>query len=143
MAAQSFTQADGVALRDQVQALTTQLATMMAQNDSISGEFDTFRTQATAEIVALKKEVAEAKGAATASLTRSSAAEGIVKLADLKDYKPDKFSGKRDSEYKAWRKRFLIYVNMQCPGFRAALQWVEKRDTPIDAQAIATLAWEK
>ena len=135
----NFTVADGLALQQQVAAMTTQMTALMRQNETITGTFDTFRTQATQEIQSLKSQLA----ATAAAATSGGIAKPLVSLPDLKDYKPDKFSGKRDQDYKPWRKRFVTYCKLQCPGFRAALQWVEKRTEPIDSNALAAMAWEK
>ena len=134
----AFTVQDGVNLRDQVTTLTQQLDTLMRQNEAITGAFDNFRAVATREIEQLRTQVAASGGGGGAA-----DAKPLVKLTDLKDFKPETFSGKRDQDYKPWRKKFLTYCNMQCPGFRAALNWVEKLDTAVDDAALQRLAWDK
>ena len=62
---------------------------------------------------------------------------------DLKDFKPTTFSGARDQEFKPWRKRFLTYANLQVPGFRAALEWSEKRESEVTPQDLAGLGWAR
>ena len=129
--AASFTHADGIAMQGQVATLLQQMSALMDQNARITSEFDQFRAMATQEI----------SNPRTTGGGGSSAGMSGLKLMDLKDFKPQMFSGQRDQEYKPWRKRFLTYTNMQCPGFRAALEWIENRNEPIDAMAIQQLAW--
>ena len=132
-----FTEQDGERLTAQVNQLMTQMTTMMAQNDVVSGAFDTFKAQATAEINTLR-----AQGAMSAGAAGGAGGNKLeVKLVDLKDFKPTVFSGTRDQDFKPWRKRFLTYANLQVPGFRAALEWVEKRETEITDATISELGW--
>ena len=110
--AASFTQADGIAMQGQVATLLQQMSAPMDQNAGITSEFDQFRAMVIQEITNLK----------TAGGGRLSAGMSGLKLMDLKDFKPQMFSGQRDQEYKPWRNSILTYTNMQCPGFRAALE---------------------
>ena len=99
-----FTIQDGANLRDQVTTLMQQLATLMRQNEAITGAFGFIRSLATQEIGQLPTQLAAGGGAA----------------ADFGDFKPDSFSGKRAQDCKPCCKSFFTLCNMQCPGFRAA-----------------------
>ena len=131
----SFTVQDGVNLHAQVQTLVTQINTLTTQNETITQQYDLFKTQATAEINALKAQQTSAPGQGGTS--------SALRLGDLKDFKPDAFSGKRDQDYKPWRKRFVTYLNMACPGFRQALVWSEKYQGEIGGHALTQMGWEK
>ena len=61
-------------------------------------------------------------------------------MMDVKDFKPQVLTGLRDQAYKPWRKFFLTYANSQCPGFRAALEWIERREGEIDDRAIGEIS---
>ena len=125
----NFTQQDGIQMQQQVATLMTQMQALMDQNANITATFDQFRAMATQEIHNLKATGTGASG------------ETGMKLMSAKDFKPTNFSGLKDQDYKPWRKKFLTYVNLQCAGFRAALEWVEKRGGDIDAQATRELNW--
>ena len=127
----AFTQQDGVQMQQQVATLMTQMQALMDQNANITATFDQFRAMATQEINNLKAAGTGASG------------ETGMKLMSAKDFKPTNFSGLKDQDYKPWRKNFLTYVNLQCAGFRAALEWVEKRGGDIDAQATRELSSSK
>ena len=129
--AMSFTQDDGIHLQTQVQSLLQQMQSLMDQNATITQAFDTFRALATQEISNLKSSGNTGGGGIGTSL----------KLVDAKDFKPQVFTGQRNQEYKPWRKLFITYANVQCPGFRTALEWIENQKTEIDAIAIDTLNW--
>ena len=129
----SFTQADGVSLQHQVATLLQQMNALMTQNSAITRAFDDFRQTGTQEINMIKSTA----GAGRAGLDTS------IKLMDVKDFKPQIFTGLRDQAYKPWRKLFLTYANLQCQGFRKTLEWIEKQETEIDDAVITQLAWAK
>ena len=128
----SFTQQDGMNLQGQVATLLAQMQVLMDQNANITSTFDQFRAMASREITNLKAAGAGGGGA--------SGTAGMI-LMSAKYSKPHNFSGMKDQEYKGWRKKFLTYVNLQCPGFRTVLEWVEKRQEEIDAVALGQLNW--
>ena len=131
----AFTVQYGFKLCDEVSTLMLQLDTRMCQNGAITGASGSFLALATQEIGRVRTQPAAGGGAA--------AAKPSVNLADLKGFKPDGCSSKRDQDYKPWRKRFPTYCNMQCPGLSAALNWVEKLDIQVDDAALQRLAWDK
>ena len=107
----SFTQQDGVNLQQQVSTLLVQMQTLMDQNSVITNTFDQFRAMASQEISNLKAAAGRGEGGDT-KLT----------LMSAKDFKPQNFAGLKDLDFKPWRKKFMTYVNLQCPGFRTALE---------------------
>ena len=129
----SFTVQDGVNLHAQVQTLLTQINALQTQNEAITQQHDLFRAQATQEINTLKAQQGSGQG------QRGGAGQPL-RLGDLKDFKPEHFSGKRDQDYKPWRKRFVTYLNMAFPGFRQALEWSEKYQSgEIGAHAVTQM----
>ena len=134
--AATFTAEDGVRMQAQIGTMMAQMQSLTDQNVTVTRAFDAFRAAATQEINNLKAQQAAPGG----GVTRPDG-NGLNKLIDVKDFKPTVFSGARDQDYKPWRKLFLTYANLQCPGFRGALEWVENRKTEIDDRAIAELNW--
>ena len=132
----NFTAEDGVRMQAQVGTLMAQMQTLADQNTTVTRAFDAFRAMASQEIQNLKAHIAAPGG----GVARADS-NGLNKLIDVKDFKPQVFSGSRDQDYKPWRKLFLTYANLQCPGFRTALEWIENRKTEIDEQAIRELNW--
>ena len=53
----------------------------------------------------------------------------------LKEYSGDK------KQYRPWAKKVMAFCNSKCDGFRKALIWAEKMQTPITDHDLQATAW--
>ena len=89
----AFTAEDGVRMQAQVGTLMAQMQTLADQNTTVTRAFDAFRAMASQEIQNLKAHIAAPGG----GVARADS-NGLNKLIDVKDFKPQVFSGSRDQD---------------------------------------------
>ena len=64
-------------------------------------------------------------------------------LVDMKTMTPALFTGARSENFRVWAKRVKAYTNARLPGYRKALEEVEKlgKDTPVDGHVLDSWDW--
>ena len=63
-------------------------------------------------------------------------------LLNLKNYKPEGFTGKEGEAWNPWTKKVKLFLNGKAPGFRQALKWCEDCQAEIDPSVLARMPWD-
>ena len=68
-----------------------------------------------------------------------------IDLIDTKTMSPDKYSGNRSENFKAWAKKIKAYCNAKLHGYRRALEESEKvgANGTIDSQVMTSWSWSE
>ena len=114
---------------EQIANLQLQLEQSRAHTVTVTENLDKLRNESSGAVQELRAQLAAMKVLLD---EKTKTGEKEMQLLNLKHLEPKTFTGAKDDSYKSWAKKLKTYCNVRKEGFRAALEWCEKEENPVD-----------